>query len=77
MINAYLLIVVDSGAENKVKSLLEKYEHVTNLDIVYGEYDLIMKIELKEMKDLQEFIIKKIRNIKQVQRTSTMICYEN
>jgi len=76
MINAYILIVVDSGAETKVKKELEKFKQVKDLQIVYGEYDLVMKVELNEMKDLQEFIIKNIRAIKQVQRTSTMICYE-
>ena len=77
MINAYILIVVDSGAESKVKDLLKKFKQVQDLQIVYGEYDLVMKIQVNEMKNLQEFIMNNIRAIKQVQRTSTMICYEN
>jgi DNA-binding Lrp family transcriptional regulator len=74
MIKAYILIVVQSGGEGKVKEALEKAEQVKDISIVYGEYDLIMKVEVPEMQDLQEFIIKNIRAIKEVDRTSTMIC---
>lgn len=73
MITAYILIVVQSGAESKVKEILEKSDKVDDISIVYGEYDLIMKVKVPEMQDLQEFIIKNIREIKEVERTSTMI----
>jgi len=74
MINAYILMVVESGAKEKVEKELRKDEAVKDINIVYGEYDIILKIQVPEMQDLQKFIIKKIRNIKEVERTSTMIC---
>lgn len=74
MIKAYILIVVQSGGEEKVKQSLGESEQVKDISIVYGEYDIIMKVEVPEMQDLQEFIIKNIRGIKEVDRTSTMIC---
>ncbi len=74
MINAYILIVVASGAESEVKSKLENASEVKDISIVYGEYDLIVKVEVSEMNDLQKFIITNIRGIKEVERTSTMIC---
>lgn len=73
MINAYILIVVKSGSEEKVSKKLQNDKRVKDVSIVYGEYDLIAKVETESMEDLQKFIIKNIRNIKDVQRTSTMI----
>ncbi|MBN1923440.1 MAG: Lrp/AsnC ligand binding domain-containing protein [Nanoarchaeota archaeon] len=74
MINAYILIVVASGAEEAVMKKLSKAPEVSDIRIVYGEYDLIALVKVKEMNDLQKFIIKNIRAIKEVDRTSTMIC---
>ena len=73
MINAYILVIVQSGATETVKKQLEKSEQVKDINIVYGEYDLIMKVEVPEMNDLQTFIMENIRTIKDVERTSTMI----
>lgn len=73
MITAYILMVTQSGTEGKVLKKLKKAKEVKDITIVYGEYDIIMKVEVKEMEDLQRFIIKNIRAIKDVERTSTMI----
>ena len=73
MINAYILIVVKSGAEEKVAKKLLADNRVKDTSIVYGEYDIIAKVETESMEDLQKFIIKNIRGITDVQRTSTMI----
>jgi DNA-binding Lrp family transcriptional regulator len=73
MINASILIVVKSGAEDKVAKKLSADKRVKDASIVYGEYDIIAKVETESMEDLQKFIIKNIRGIQDVQRTSTMI----
>ncbi|VVB75378.1 putative HTH-type transcriptional regulator [Candidatus Tiddalikarchaeum anstoanum] len=73
MITAYILIVVKSGSEEKVAKRLSADQRVKDVNIVYGEYDIISKVTTENMEDLQKFIIKNIRSIKEVQRTSTMI----
>lgn len=41
--------------------------------VVYGEYDLVVKVETETLKDLDQFITEKIRRMPEIQMTSTMI----
>jgi len=76
MINAYILVIVQSGAADSVKKKLETAKEVQDISIVYGEYDIVMKVQVEEMNDLQSFIMTNIRTIKDVDRTSTMIALD-
>ena len=75
MVLAYILFVVEPGSENKVADKLLKSKGVKDVAIVYGEYDLIAKIEVDSMSDLQDFVIK-IRKNSAVKRTTTMIAVQ-
>lgn len=73
MVVAYVLLVAKPGEESVVAEKLEKMDEVKDLSMVYGEYDIVAKVEEKSMEDLQNFLIKNIRAIDEVERTSTMI----
>ena len=73
MVKAYVLMVVKPGSETKVADSLNKFKEVKDISVVYGEYDIVCKLMLASMDDLQTFIAKKLRGIKEVQRTSTMV----
>ena len=73
MVISYILLIVKPGEESKVAEEMNKLEQVKEINIVYGEYDIVAKIEEKSMEDLQSFLIKKIRAMDQVERTSTLI----
>jgi DNA-binding Lrp family transcriptional regulator len=46
---------------------------VTDIDVVYGEYDIIVKIEVGDIKQLNG-VVSEIRRIKGVLRTMTLLC---
>ena len=73
MITAYLAILVKPGEESNVADKLTEMPEVKDVDVVYGEYDIIAKIEVKDMESLQKFLVTKIRAIDEIDRTSTMI----
>ena len=73
MITAYLAMLVKPGEESTVADKLMKMSEVKDVDVVYGEYDIIAKIKVKDMEALQKFLISKIRSIDEIDRTSTMI----
>lgn len=73
MVKAYVLMVVRPGTETKVADTLNKMREVKDISVVYGEYDIVCKIMVASMDDLQKFIAKRIRGIKDVERTSTMV----
>ena len=73
MVSAYLLILVKPGEETTVVDKLNQLDEVKMTDVVYGEYDVIAKVEVQDMEALQKFLMDKIRRIDEIERTSTMI----
>ncbi|RLI68224.1 Lrp/AsnC family transcriptional regulator [Candidatus Heimdallarchaeota archaeon] len=75
MVVAYILFVVEPGSENKVADKLIKRKGVKDISVVYGEYDLIAKLEVESMSGLQDFVIS-VRKNSSVKRTTTMIAVQ-
>jgi DNA-binding Lrp family transcriptional regulator len=72
MVVAYVLFVVDPGSETKIASGLMKKKEVKDVSVVYGEYDIVAKIDVDSMAELQDFVISS-RKSKEIKRTTTMI----
>ena len=73
MVTAYVLLTVKPGEESTVADKLSKMPEVKDVSVVYGEYDVVAKIEKESMEALQDFLIKQVRAMDEVERTSTMI----
>jgi len=73
MVVAYVLLIVKPGEESKVAAKMGKMKEVKDVNVVYGEYDVVIKAEAKDMEALQNFLIKDIRSMDEIERTSTMI----
>jgi DNA-binding Lrp family transcriptional regulator len=76
VIEAHILLRVKPGMDRSVFETVNKLRQVTNLETVYGEYDLIMSVEVQSMDDLDNLIFDSIRTIQGVQRTTTLITIE-
>lgn len=73
MVTAFLLCVTDAGKEREVVQKLKAMPQVEEAYVVYGEYDVLAKISLDELKKLDTFVTENVRNISSVEMTSTMI----
>ena len=73
MVLAYILMMVNSGSEGEVTKKIAEYEEVESVSIVYGEYDLIAKVRVKDLDDLDDFLTNKVRSLPQILLTTTMI----
>jgi len=73
LVVAYILLVVKPGEESKVAGKLLAMKDIKDVSVVYGEYDIIAKVEKENMESLQNFLIKQIRSLDEIERTSTMI----
>ncbi len=69
---AYLLINAKPGSEVKVAEEYINKKEVKEATVVYGVYDIIMKIEVKTMTELENFILN-LRKNKDIEQTSTLI----
>ncbi len=70
---AYVLIKVTAGAESKIFDALLKVDGVKEVDVVYGEFDLIAKVSTRSMDELRNVVVKQIRGVVGVERTVTAI----
>jgi DNA-binding Lrp family transcriptional regulator len=76
MPRAYVLLNVESGSEDAALKQLKEISIVEEAYVSYGVYDLIVKVKSDTMEEMKETISHKIRNIKQVRSTLTLIMVE-
>ncbi|RLG17507.1 Lrp/AsnC family transcriptional regulator [Nanoarchaeota archaeon] len=72
MITAFVLVIVEPGKEGDVKKKLMNLPQAKEVHEIYGEYDLIIKVQTKSLQELDAFVTK-LRKIKNVRATSTLI----
>ncbi len=73
MITAYVLIATTTGEEKAVAEKLQKLKEVELADILYGEWDIILRVKVENLTDLDSFLTQKIRKMKDIKLTSTLI----
>ncbi len=65
MPQAFVLINVESGAEEDIVSELKKIEGVEEAYFSYGVYDIIAKVKADSMEKLKDLVTRKIRTLNQ------------
>lgn len=73
---AYVLINVESGAEEEVVDLLKTIDGVVEAYYSYGVYDIITKVSADSMENLKEMVTRQIRTLNKVRSTLTLIMME-
>lgn len=68
----YVLLVTEVGKEHEILDSLKEMEDVSEARVVYGEFDVVCKMEPKNLRRLDE-IITKIRKTSSIIRTVTLI----
>ena len=73
MPNAFVLLNTAMGGEENIIRDLKNLEEVKEVFRVYGVYDIIAKVESDTMDKVKEIILWKLRNLKGVKSTLTLI----
>jgi len=73
---AFVLINTELGAENELLKQLKTMEHIKYVYVLYGAYDLVVKIEAADNETLKKTISNNIRQLKNVRSTLTMTVIE-
>lgn len=73
MVLAYILITVKNRQESKIAAELVKSKYIENIHLLYGLYDIILKVKAIDMDDLHKFTIETLSKIKDIDRTATLI----
>lgn len=72
MVTGFVLINIAPHHESEVYNKLSKVTEIVELHPLFGEYDLIAKIEAKNFDEMGQIVVKKIRSIQGVIDTKTM-----
>jgi len=70
---AYVLVTLQSGSEKNVLKKVSSFKEVKEVDMVYGEYDAIVKVLVDEISELDTFLTDKLRVLPDIYLTTTMI----
>lgn len=73
MVSAYVLIRVDSDKTKNAFEKLTALKEVRTAHTVTGPFDIILLVEAKNLHDLGEVILTKIRGTDGVSRTMTCV----
>lgn len=70
---AFVLINTETGLEEDVLEKLKKIKNVREASIVYGVYDIVVKVEARDLEELREIVSSRIRRVEGVKSTVTLI----
>ena len=76
MAKAYVLLKVKPGYERNIVTQLKKIPEIEDISELYGEWDIIIKVSVEKFQELDALLSEKMRKIKGVTLTSTMIVAE-
>ncbi|GAI36173.1 unnamed protein product [marine sediment metagenome] len=68
----YVLIITSPMHEHKVYNKLIKNKKIKEVHPLFGEYDLIIKIEFDDFQSMGEFIVNEIRQLNGIIATKTL-----
>jgi len=75
-LTAFVLISTDAGAEKEVLEKLKEFPEVAEAYIIYGVYDLVVKVRVERQEDLRDIVTNKLRRMEKVRSTLTMLAVE-
>lgn len=70
---AYILVSLNEPNEGKILSTFSEMPEVLDAHILFGEWDLLLKVKLDSPEDVGSFVIDKVRSLEEVGLTSTLI----
>ena len=70
---AFIMMNVSTGKEDEVCKELVQFDAVEGVATIYGEYDAVLKVKVKDMNHLDDFIVQKLRAMPNIFLTATMI----
>ena len=70
---AYVLVALHDCDEQEVLEELQEHPEVEEAHILFGEWDLLVKLKVSSPEEAGTFVMERIRKLDEVQLTSTLI----
>jgi DNA-binding Lrp family transcriptional regulator len=76
MVKGFVLLRLVPGLEKEALSSLRVLKGVVEVDLVFGHWDVVVKVEAKSINELTRKIVTEIRGVKGVEATETLVTTE-
>jgi DNA-binding Lrp family transcriptional regulator len=73
MVEAYVLGKISPQREREAISRVSEIDQVKEVDLVYGKYDLIVRIVTDTLEELKNVVLTQIRKTEMVELTQTLV----
>ena len=70
------MVDVEPGNEYSVYEQASKLSFVSDAQILFGDHDMILKIEADSMGEIAKLVVDSVRSIEGVTNTKTLACAE-
>ncbi len=74
METAYVMINCEMGSENSIIEQIKTIQGVKEAIGVFGNYDVLVKIQSQKVDEIRKIIISSIRNLDKIRCTTTLMC---
>ncbi|MBV43594.1 MAG: hypothetical protein CMA54_02275 [Euryarchaeota archaeon] len=72
----YVLVDVEPGSEYSVFEQASALPFVSDAQILFGDHDMILKIEAESMGEIARLVVDSVRPIEGITNTKTLACAE-
>ncbi|MBJ29124.1 MAG: AsnC family transcriptional regulator [Euryarchaeota archaeon] len=73
---AWILISCEPGRERDVYQQLLQIPAISEVSVVYGELDLVARIDFESEKEMSKSLIGEMRHVEGIRKTETLIAVE-
>ncbi len=73
---AWILISCEPGRERDVYTQLLEMPTVSEVSVVYGELDLVARIDFESEREMSRTLIEDMRHVEGIRKTETLIAVE-
>ncbi len=76
MSSCYVLVYFEHGNEYSVFEKASALTFVSDAQILFGDHDMILKIEAESMGEIARLVVESVRPIEGITNTKTLACAE-
>ncbi len=81
ILEAYILVKISTqreyhGFNRSVVEKLKSMEGVVNAELLFGDYDAILKVNVPKIHDCENIVLEDIATIEGVESTVTLLCVD-
>lgn len=76
MVQAFIMVKAATGDAEALSETLKDVEYVVTVNVVAGDFDLIIEADSEEVYDIINSVSTQIRELEAIEDTKTYICLE-